>query len=167
MSDPVDVERRVLDELGRLGVEYERIPIDPEFADTADFCEKYGFALADSANTIIVASKKSPKRYAACVVRADTRLDVNHRVKNLMGVSRLSFARAEETRELTGMVIGGVTVFALPEEIPIYVDAGLLERDFIILGGGSRSSKLRVAPAVLSKLANSAVVEGLAVVDDG
>ena len=160
-----EVERRVLDELERLGVDYERIDIDPEFADTAEFCERYGFALSDSANTIIVASKKAPRQYAACLVRADTRLDVNHRVRKLMGVSRLSFARADETLALTGMMIGGVTVFALPDEVPIYVDARLLESDFVIVGGGSRSLKLRVAPDVLSKLANCAVVEGLTLAD--
>src|ERR1051326_7298827 len=95
--------QRVLEELDRLGLPYERIPIDPEHADTATFCEKYGYPLDRSANTIIVASKKEPKRYAACVVRADTRLDVNHAVRQLIGASRLSFAKPEETMELTGM----------------------------------------------------------------
>jgi aminoacyl-tRNA editing protein len=96
--------------LDRLGVPYERMPIDPDYADTGPFCEKYGVPLEHSANTIIVASKKEPKQYAACVVKATRRLDVNHAVRRLMGVARLSFASSDETRTLTGMMLGGVTV---------------------------------------------------------
>ena len=81
MSDDAPV-RRVLD---GLGVPYEVVEIDPAFADTAAFCEKYGFGLDVSGNTIVVASKKEPKQYAACLVLAHTRLDVNHAVKRLMG----------------------------------------------------------------------------------
>ncbi len=95
MSVSEDIEQRVALELEALGVPYERIEIDPAFADTAEFCERYDFSLESSANTILVASKKEPRRWAACVVRADTRLDVNHRVRALLGVRKLSFARAE------------------------------------------------------------------------
>ena len=101
--DEAGIERRVAAALDRLGVPYEVLPIDPAFADTAQFCAKYGVPLDRSANTIVVASKKEPKQYAACVVLATTRLDVNHAVKNLMGVARLSFASADETKAVTGM----------------------------------------------------------------
>ena len=111
-----DINARVRVSLDALGVPYEVMSIDPDFADTAQFCAKYGIPLDHSANTIIVASKKEPKQYCACVVLATTRLDVNHSVKKLMGVSRVSFASAEETMALTGMRIGGVTVFALPPD---------------------------------------------------
>ncbi len=162
MSVSEDIEQRVALELEALGVPYERIEIDPAFADTAEFCERYDFPLESSANTILVASKKEPRRWAACVVRADTRLDVNHRVRALLGVRKLSFARAEQTVERTGMMIGGVTVFALPEDLPIYVDARLIERDWIILGGGSRSLKIKIAPAVFERMPRAEVVEDLA-----
>ncbi len=162
MSVSEDIEQRVALELEALGVPYERIEIDPAFADTAEFCERYDFSLESSANTILVASKKEPRRWAACVVRADTRLDVNHRVRALLGVRKLSFARAEQTVERTGMMIGGVTVFALPDDLPIYVDARLIERDWIILGGGSRSLKIKIAPAVFERMPRAEVVEDLA-----
>ena len=162
MSGSEDIEQRVARELDALGVAHERIEIDPAFADTAEFCERYGFPLESSANTILVASKQEPRRWAACVVRADTRLDVNHRVRALLGVRKLSFARAEETVERTGMMIGGVTVFALPDDLPIYVDARLIERDWIILGGGSRSLKIKIAPAVFERMPRAEVVEDLA-----
>ena len=93
MSDDAQV-RGALD---GLGVPYEIVEIDPAFADTAAFCEKYGFGLDVSGNTIIVASKKEPKQYAACLVLAHTRLDVNHAVKRLMGASRVSFASASRS----------------------------------------------------------------------
>jgi prolyl-tRNA editing enzyme YbaK/EbsC (Cys-tRNA(Pro) deacylase) len=142
-------------------VAYDLVPIDPEYADTAAFCARYGFPVARSANTIIVASKKEPRQFAACVVRADRRLDVNHTVRKLMGVSRLSFADAEDTRLLTGMMIGGVTVFALPDALPIYVDDTLMAFDWIILGGGSRSLKIKIAPAVFPRITAATIVPGL------
>jgi prolyl-tRNA editing enzyme YbaK/EbsC (Cys-tRNA(Pro) deacylase) len=96
------------------------------------------------------------------VVLATTRLDVNHAVRKAMGVSRLSFATAEETRALTGMMIGGVTVFALPADMPVYVDARVMAPDWIILGGGSRSTKVKASPEVLRRLPGVQVIEGLA-----
>jgi prolyl-tRNA editing enzyme YbaK/EbsC (Cys-tRNA(Pro) deacylase) len=156
------IAQRVLDELSRLGLPYERILIDPEHADTASFCEKYGYPLDRSANTIIVGSKKEPKRYAACVIRADARLDVNHAVKRLLGVSRLSFAKPEETMELTGMAIGGVTVLALPKDLPIYVDNRLMELDYVILGSGDRSAKIKTSPEVFRRLPSVQIVADLA-----
>ena len=161
MTDAADVDARVAQVLDGLGVPYEVLTIDPAFADTAEFCERYGIPLDRSANTIIVASKKEPKQYAACVVLATTRLDVNHAVRRVMGVSRLSFASAEETRQLTGMMIGGVTVFALPPDLPIYVDEAVTRPDWIILGGGSRSTKVKASPEVLRRLPLTTVIPGL------
>ena len=135
---------------------------DPELADTARFCEAYGIPPEDSANTIVVVGKSDPPRYAACVVLATTRLDVNRTVRKRFGIRKASFASAEETRELTGMLIGGVTAFGLPDDLPIWVDPAVLERPSVVLGGGSRSWKVRIAPEQLRKLATMEVVEGLA-----
>ncbi len=156
------IERRVKDVLDRLGVPYELFPIDPAYADTAAFCDHYAVPLDHAANTILVASKKEPRRYAACVVKATTRLDVNHAVRRLMNVSRVSFASAAETVALTGMMLGGVTVFALPEGLPIYVDERVMALDWIILGSGSRSSKIRTSPEVFRCLPGATIVAGLA-----
>ena len=156
------IEQRVIEVLDGLGVPYEVIPIDPAYADTAEFCAKYEYPEDHSGNTIICASKKEPKQFSACVVAATTRLDVNHTVRRLMGVSRLSFANPEETRALTGMMIGGVTAFALPDDVPLYVDSRLMQLDYVILGSGSRSSKIKIAPEALPLLPNAQIVEGLA-----
>jgi len=161
-EDGRDVERRVVEVLDGLGVPYTLQPIDPAFADTAAYCERYGVPLERAANTIVVASKKEPRQFAACVVKATTRLDVNHSVRRLLDTNRVSFASADETRALTGMLIGGVTVFALPADLPIYVDEQVMAHDWIILGSGSRSSKIRVAPEVLRRLPGSRIVSGLA-----
>ena len=147
--------------LDPLGVPYEIFPCDPALADTAAFCEAYGFAPEDSANTILVIGKSTPPKYAACVVLATSRLDVNRAVKQKIG-ARASFAPAEMTRELTGMEIGGVTVFGLPADMPIWVDARVMQRERIVLGGGSRSCKVLAAPAILAALPGVEVVEGLA-----
>lgn len=156
-----EIEAQVISFLDSTPVEYEKVEIDPAFADTAEFCEKYDFPLENSANTIIVASKKKPKTFTASVVRATQRLDVNKTVKNLMDNGKVSFARAEETTELTGMMIGGVTALALPQELPVYVDPGLMNLDYIILGGGSRSLKIKVAPEIFNHMPTASVIEGL------
>ena len=161
-DDSVRIEQRVGDVLDGIGIPYEVVRIDPAFADTAQFCERYAFPMEQSANTIIVGSKKEPRQYAACVVEATTRLDVNHTVRKLMGVSRLSFATAEETKALTGMMIGGVTVFALPEDMPLYVDEALMSCPWVILGGGNRSTKIKVAPEVFTRLPAAQIIPGLA-----
>jgi prolyl-tRNA editing enzyme YbaK/EbsC (Cys-tRNA(Pro) deacylase) len=161
-----DIDARVTAALDRLRVAYEVMTIDPDFADTARFCERYGIPLDKSANTIVVASKKEPKQYCACVVKATTRLDVNHAVRKLMNASRVSFATAEETQALTGMMIGGVTVLALPPDLPIYVDDRLMALDWLILGGGSRSTKIKTSPEVFRRLPGTTVVAGLAAAPD-
>src|SRR5713226_8376953 len=155
MSDDTDVERKVAVSLEKLGAPFELMRIDPDFADTAAFCEKYGIPLDHSGNTIIVASKKEPKQYCACLVLATTRLDVNHAVRKLMGAARVSFATAEETPALTGMMIGGVTVFALPDGVRLYVDEQVMALDYVVVGSGSRSSKIKTSPAVLRRIPNA------------
>ena len=156
------IEERVVHTLDSLGVPYELMQIDPAFADTAACCEKYRLPLDSAGNTIVVASKKEPRKFGACVVKATTRLDVNHAVRALLGTSKVSFASAEETMALTGMMIGGVTVFALPPDLPIYVDDKLMEREWVILGSGSRSSKIKIAPDVFRRIPNATIVPNLA-----
>jgi len=109
-----------------------------------------------------VASKREPKSYAACLVAANTRLDVNRVVRRLMGVSKASFASAEETQALTGMLIGGVTVFGLPADLPLYLDERVMAQEYVVVGGGSRSIKVKLAPEALLRLPNAQVVPGLA-----
>ena len=167
IETPEQIEERVrtaLDDLGIAG--WEWIEIDPQYGDTADFCEQYGFDLPHSANTIIVASKRGPAAHCAGIVRACDRLDVNKRVRGLMGVSRASFASADETMEITGMMIGGVTALALPDGLPIYADARLMEMDYIILGAGSRSGKVKLPPQELGKLPGLEFIDGLSISTD-
>ncbi len=158
-----DTDRARLDAAVRpLGVEYELFACDPALADTAQFCAAYGFDLDESANTIVVVGKGDPRVYAACIVLAPHRLDVNHAVKARLGTRKASFAGADETRELTGMEIGGVTPFGLPGGLPVLVDAAVMRRPRIVLGGGSRSWKVIAAPSILLALPSVEVVEDLA-----
>ena len=152
----------VLDQLETLGVAYEIFPCDPELADTAQFCEAYGFEPADSANTILVVGKRDPRVYVACVLLADSRLDVNGVVRKKLGIRRTSFASAEESAEVTGMTMGGVTPFGLPPELPLWIDQRVMTRDRIVLGGGSRDRKILAPPSILEQLPGAEVVEDLA-----
>ena len=96
------------------------------------------------------------------MVLAACRLDVNKTARKKLGVSRISFASPEQTRELTGMELGGVTPFGMPENVPVWIDSRVMDCSQIILGGGNRSSKIILAPAELMKVPNAEVVENLA-----
>lgn len=162
MSDAALLHPLVHKSLADLGVEFEVMACDPALADTAAFVEAYGVPMERSANTILVASKGAEPTYVACVLLATTSLDVNTVVRREMGVRKASFARAEPVRELTGMEIGGVTPFGLPPDLPVLVDARVMEPDWVVLGGGNRSSKLKVAPAALNALATVRIIPALA-----
>jgi prolyl-tRNA editing enzyme YbaK/EbsC (Cys-tRNA(Pro) deacylase) len=151
------------DALDSLGVSYEVMACDPALADTAAFVEAYRVPLERSANTILVASKGSEPSYVACVLLATTSLDVNSVVRREMGVRKASFAGGDPVRELTGMEIGGVTPFGLPADLAVLVDARVMEPDWVILGGGNRSSKLRLSPDALRALPTLRVIDGLAI----
>ncbi len=157
-----DVAAEVRAHLDALGAPYEVLACDPDLADTVNFSAHYGIPMEQSANCIIVGSKREPRRYAACLALATTRVDVNKTVKALMGAGKLSFAPPEETTALTGMLIGGVTPFALPPDVPLYIDRRVMEAERVWVGGGSRSQKIAIAPGVLQRLPRAQVVDGLA-----
>jgi prolyl-tRNA editing enzyme YbaK/EbsC (Cys-tRNA(Pro) deacylase) len=157
MLDP-----RVHAALEALAVDFEMMDCDPELADTAAFCVAYRIDPADSANTILIKSKRPEGHLAATVVLATHRLDVNRAVRDAMSVSKVSFADAETTIAATGMMIGGVTPFGLPADLPVLVDADVLERGRIILGGGNRSSKLAIRSESLLVIPAVRVIPGLA-----
>lgn len=162
IDDSDAIEARVRERLDALDAAYEVIACDPELADTAAFCAHYGYPLESSANTIVVAARREPGVACACVVLATGKLDVNHKVCELLGVRKASFATAEQTRDLTGMMIGGVTPFGLPDGLPLFIDAHVMERESVIIGGGSRSMKLQVAPRALALLPSARTIDGLA-----
>ena len=156
-----NIESEIRQILKNLDIDYRWIDVDPNFADTENFCAKYKYPMDKSGNTILVASKRGEKRYSASIVLATTKLDVNKKVRELIHVSRLSFANSEETMEITGMLIGGVTPIGLPQNLPLYIDSKVLANDYVIIGGGSRSGKIQLNPLDLLKLPSAQVVEGL------
>lgn len=148
--------------LKQYGITYKILECAPDLADTAAFCEEYGFSLSQSANTILITSRKrEPPKYAICVVLATSRLDVNKRVCALLEAKKASFADAETTANLTGMMIGGVTAVGV-NGLPIYIDSAVAEQTEVVMGGGNRSSKILLNPKELTKLPTAVVVEGLA-----
>ncbi len=142
--------------------EFEIVVCDPLLADTSAFCSTYGYRLDQSANAIVVVGKSEPRVYAVCVVLANTRLDVNGVVRRRFGSKKASFASGDETIEITGMQIGGVTPYGLPADLAIWIDTNVMLCDRVIVGGGSRDRKLLVPPLSLAALPNAQVVEGLA-----
>jgi len=156
----------VLEQLAALAIDHEVLACDPALADTADFCAAYDVDPADSANAILVAGRAregEERPFALCLVLATHRLDVNGAVRRRLGARKASFAGAEETASLTGMQIGGVTPFGLPtnHRLPIWIDAGVMARDRVVVGGGSRNRKLLLPPVGLLSLPGVEVVEDL------
>jgi prolyl-tRNA editing enzyme YbaK/EbsC (Cys-tRNA(Pro) deacylase) len=160
--DVESVERRVDAHLRLLDTPYEVVECDPDLADTAAFCAAYGYAAEDAANTIVVVGKSQPPSYAACILLATTRLDVNHAVRDRLGTRKASFADRDLTRALTGMAIGGVTAFGLPDGLRIWVDRRVTSRPRLVLGGGSRRRKIVGPPSLLTSQPGVEIVDGLA-----
>jgi prolyl-tRNA editing enzyme YbaK/EbsC (Cys-tRNA(Pro) deacylase) len=138
-------------------------PIDPTLADTAAFCEAYEVGLDVSANCVVVAGKREGvTRYAACVILATTRADVNGVVRKTLDVRKASFAPMAEAVELTGMEYGGITPIGLPEGWPILVDSRVVAGPYVIIGSGMRHSKIALPGPALGTFPNAQVIDGLA-----
>lgn len=137
--------------------------IDPDLADTAAFCERYGQPLDESANCVVVAGRRAGEtRMAACLVLATTRADINNVVRRKMDVRKVSFAPMEDAVTQTGMEYGGITPVGLPAGWPIYIDAAVIATAKVVIGSGVRRSKLIVPGAALAKLPGAEVIEDLA-----
>jgi prolyl-tRNA editing enzyme YbaK/EbsC (Cys-tRNA(Pro) deacylase) len=159
-----DIPQRIHEFLDGCGLDYEVLACDPELADTAVFCQRYDIPLENSVNTLLVKAKTGGERFAACVLLANTRLDVNRVVRKRLQARRVSFASAHETRELTGMEIGGVTPICLPQALPLWIDQRVMQARYIILGGGNRESKIKISPRVFEHVPSSTVIDGLAMI---
>ncbi len=136
--------------------------IDPGLADTAAFCQSYGVEPAGSANCVVVAGKRAGEtRFAACVVLATDRADVNGAVRRLLDVRKASFAAMSEAVEMTGMEYGGITPIGLPPHWPVLVAAEVAEAGPVVIGSGLRRSKLLLDAALLAELPGAEVVAEL------
>ena len=159
MTDTLPKIRQFLESTN---LEFEILDCNPELADTKIFCKEYGIDLKDSVNAILVKTKTGELKYAACALLATTRLDINKTIRKKLGARKVSFADIKETAKLTAMSIGGVTPLALPRDLPLWVDSRVMQRDSIVLGGGNRSSKIKVSPKIFNYTLNTEIVEGLA-----
>ena len=136
--------------------------IDPALADTAAFCERYEVALDESANCVVVTGRRDGEaRFAACVVLATTRADVNGVVRRQLDVRKASFAAVELAVEETQMEYGGITPIGLPAHWPVFVDAAVAAAPRVIVGSGVRRSKLALPGELLGRLPGALVIEGL------
>jgi prolyl-tRNA editing enzyme YbaK/EbsC (Cys-tRNA(Pro) deacylase) len=137
--------------------------IDPTLADTAEFCAAYGSPVDGSANCVVVAGRRGEDtRYAACLVLASTRADVNGLVRRRLNARKASFAPMDDAVALSGMEYGGITPIGLPEDWPVLVDAAVAAAPAVVIGSGIRGSKLALPGALAARLPGAEVIEGLA-----
>jgi len=138
------------------------VEIDPELADTAAMTEAYDVPLTASANCVVVAGRRDgAERVAACVVRADTRADVNNLVKRTLDVRKASFLAMDRAVEESGMEHGGITPLGLPAHWRLLVDARAVDIEVAIVGSGVRRSKLLLPGRLLAELPGAEVVDDL------
>lgn len=138
------------------------VEIDPEVADTAAFCERYGVGLDESANCVVVAGRRDGEtRFAACVVLATTRADVNGVVRRQLDVRKASFAAVDVAVAETGMEYGGITPIGVPASWPVYVDTAVAAAPRVIVGSGVRRSKLLLPGEALGRLPGAVILDGL------
>ena len=161
-SQPGETLPQIKSVLDASGLAYEVWPCDDTLADTMAFCAHYNVPPSHSVNAILVRSRTDPAQLALCMVPATHRLDVNRTVRKRLGAKKASFAAPEDTRALTGMEIGGVTPIGLPPGLPVWVEASVMALDYVILGGGNRTSKLKVPPKIFEHLHNCEIIAGLA-----
>ncbi|WP_433278105.1 YbaK/EbsC family protein [Pseudonocardia xinjiangensis] len=136
--------------------------IDPGLADTAEFCEAYGSPLDGSANCVVVAGRRGETvSYAACLVLATTRADVNGLVRKRLNARKASFAPMDDAVAITGMEYGGITPIGLPDDWPVLVDAAVAAASAVVIGSGVRHSKLALPGALAARLPGAEVVDGL------
>ena len=136
--------------------------IDPALADTAQFCETYGVTLEESANCVVIAAKRgSEVTYAACMVTATTRADVNGLVRRHLGARKASFGPVDTVTALTGMEYGGITPIGVPASWPVFVDAAVAATPQVVIGSGVRRSKLTLPGEALGRLPGAVILEGL------
>jgi prolyl-tRNA editing enzyme YbaK/EbsC (Cys-tRNA(Pro) deacylase) len=155
-------DRAVLDTGGLRVEDIGVAEIDPELADTAAFCERYGVSPAVSANCVVVAGRRDGEtRLAACMILATTRADVNGLVRRELDVRKASFAPMAEAVALTGMEYGGITPIGLPADWPIFVDEAVANSPRVVIGSGVRRSKLTLPGAALASLPGATVLAGL------
>ena len=139
-------------------LDFEIMDCDPDLADTNIFCKKYGINFEDAANTIVVKSKTGELNYAACVLLATIKLDTNKAIRKKLSTHKVSFASIEESEKLTKMQIGGVAPIELPENLPLWVDSRVMQRKIIVLGGGNRTSKIKISPNIFNYTPNAEIV---------
>jgi prolyl-tRNA editing enzyme YbaK/EbsC (Cys-tRNA(Pro) deacylase) len=140
------------------------VEIDPEQADTAAMSAAYDLPMDTGANCVVIAgSRAGEERIAACVVRADTRADVNNRVRRLLDVRKASFLPMDRAVAESGMEYGGITPLGLPSEWRVLVDPRCLDVDVAIIGSGVRRSKIVLPGRLLGELPSAEVVDELAV----
>jgi prolyl-tRNA editing enzyme YbaK/EbsC (Cys-tRNA(Pro) deacylase) len=140
------------------------VEIDPELADTKAMTEAYDLPRTASANCVVVAGRRGgEERVAACLVRADTRADVNNLVKRALDVRKASFLPVERAVQETGMEYGGITPVGLPSSWRLLVDASVPEIPVVVVGSGVRRSKLVLEGGLLAQVGVAEVLGGLGI----
>jgi prolyl-tRNA editing enzyme YbaK/EbsC (Cys-tRNA(Pro) deacylase) len=160
LAPPVEAALRALPWADQVQV----TAIDPTLSDTARFCAAYGISLEESVNCVVIVAKRGADvTYAACMIAATMRANVNGLVRQHLGARKASFGPVDVVTSMTGMEYGGITPIGLPQSWPVLVDDVVAKVPSVIIGAGIRGAKLRLPGSLLAELPGAEVLPGLGV----
>ena len=111
---------------------------------------------------VLVGKREGREVWAAAVVLATTRADVNGVIRRHLDVRKISFAPMAVAVERSGMEYGGITPPGLPPEWPVLVDRAVADAGAVVIGSGLRRSKVLIDGRALAQLPTASVIDGLA-----
>ena len=136
--------------------------INPEFSDTAGFCEQYGVRMDQSANCVVLRAKQGDKSFfAVCLILGSCRADINGVVRKTLDAKKVSFAPMEQAVSESSMEFGAITPIGIPLEWPLLIDKAVVDTEYVVIGSGVRVSKLVVPGSLLAALPHAMVIDGL------
>ena len=137
-----------------------------ELADTDKWAEVYDVPLDQTANVVVVETRKTrgaEREFAAVLVLADSRADLNGAVKRAFAVSKVSFAPTDKAVAATGMESGGMSPIGLPDSWPLLIDERVTKVEKVYLGSGIRPSKLVVDGGIFAHVPHAQIIGDIAI----
>ena len=162
MTDQETPSTRATRAIAAAGVAH-RVVRTPRAGSAEESAELQGIPLGALLRTIVV--RRGNDDYLFVLVPAGRRFDWP-RLREHLGVRRLTLPDAEEARAATGYERYTITPFGSTRAWPAIVDAAVVDEPIVSVGGGAFGVNLHLAPADLVAALDAAVVDVSSAVTD-
>ena len=133
-----------------------RVVVTEPARDAEESARFQGIELRQLLRTIVV--RRGADDYLFVLVPAGRRFDWP-KLRAHLGVSRLSLPDADEAKAVTGYERGAITPFGSSRAWPVIVDASVLDRERVAIGGGRRGVNVHLRPADLVAASGARVAD--------